>query len=86
MPFVNASWTHTHILTSTLMRVVRERGATLLRGRRLLAPRPDHDQDDHDSGGGRDPGGATEAPQLARDEDDEQGGGRDQAGSARRPS
>ena len=62
------------------MRVVRERGATLLRGRRLLAPRPDHDQDDHDSGGGRDPGGATEAPQLARDEDDEQGGGRDQTG------
>jgi len=79
---VNASWTHSHRHS---WRVVRER-ETLLRGRRLLAPRPDHAQGDRDGGGGRDPGGAPEGPQLARDEDDEQGGGRDQAGSARRPS
>lgn len=61
-------------------------GTQLYRGCRLssarrwpLAPSPDAGQEKHDESSGRDPGGASETPQLASKEDDEQRGGIDQA-------
>jgi hypothetical protein len=65
---------------------MRKSGTQLYRGCHLssarrwpLAPCPDAGQEKHDESSGRDPGGASETPQLASKEDDEQRGSIDQA-------